>query len=66
MIDARRTGAYCQTSATHQPASWLSITQYARAYGLDRSTVKKLLDVGLLDSYKVGRVIRVKNQPART
>lgn len=41
----------------------MSISAYARAYGVDRSTVYKWLDAGLLVTYRVGRLIRVKHQP---
>lgn len=42
---------------------WVSISAYARIYGIDRSTVYKWLDSGLLTTYRVGKCIRVKHQP---
>jgi excisionase family DNA binding protein len=42
---------------------WVSISGYARIYGVDRSTVYKWLEAGILDAYRVGRCIRLKNQP---
>jgi hypothetical protein len=46
---------------------WISISQYARAYGVDRSTVYKFLDAGLLDVYRVRcpgiLVVRIRNTP---
>ena len=41
---------------------WLSVSAYARTYGIDRSTVYKWLADGLLITYRVGRLIRVKDQ----
>lgn len=46
--------------------TWLSVSAYSRAYGVDRRTVYKWLDSGLLDSYRVPpRLIRIKNQPPK-
>ena len=46
---------------------WLSISDYARAYGVDRSTVYKFLDAGLLETYRVRLegilVVRIRNVP---
>lgn len=42
---------------------WLSITAYARIYGVHRNTVQKWLSSHLLVCYRVGRVIRIKDQP---
>lgn len=41
---------------------WVSIKDYAAIYGVHRKTVHKWLDAGLLDTYRVGRCIRVKHQ----
>lgn len=43
--------------------TWLSITDYAQTYGVERKTVYKWLEAGLLITYRVGRLIRVKHQP---
>ena len=48
------------------PPIWLSISAYARVWGIDRATVYKWLAAGLLDHYRVGRCIRVKDQQPRT
>lgn len=47
--------------ATTLTPGWLSITAYSRHYGADRKTVHKWLAAGLLNSYRVGRFIRVEN-----
>lgn len=42
---------------------WVSISAYARIYGVDRRTVYKWLDAGLLTVYRVDRVVRIKALP---
>lgn len=42
---------------------WLSISAYARYYGVSRHTVWKWLQGGLLELYRVGRCVRVRHQP---
>jgi hypothetical protein len=42
---------------------WISVTKYCGRYDLDRKTVYKYLDAGLLESWQVGRVLRVANHP---
>jgi excisionase family DNA binding protein len=42
---------------------WVSISEYARVYGIDRRTVYKWLDAGLLTVYRVDRVVRIKAEP---
>ena len=42
---------------------WVSISRYGEIHGVHRKTVYKWLDSGLLETYRVGRCIRVKNQP---
>lgn len=44
-----------------RPAAWVSISQYARLYGLTRNTVYKLIEQQRLESYRVLRIVRVKN-----
>lgn len=44
-------------------APWLSISAFARRYGVDRGTVHKWLNQKLLDHYRVGLIVRVKNIP---
>ena len=45
---------------------WLSIRQYADSYGVDRRTVRKWIDNGgILVTYQIGSVVRIKNaQPS--
>lgn len=45
----------------HRLNRWLSISAYARAYGLSRPTVRKLLDQHLLDAYRVLGLTRIRN-----
>jgi len=47
----------------HRLNRWLSISAYGRAYGLSRHTVRKLLDSGLLDAYRVPalNLTRIRN-----
>ena len=40
---------------------WLSISAFARAYGVDRGTVYKWLKSELLDTYRVGKLERIRN-----
>lgn len=40
---------------------WLSISAYARAYGLSRPTVRKLLENGDLEAYKILGLTRIRN-----
>jgi len=42
---------------------WLSISAYARAYGVDRRTVYKWLHARILVTYRVGVLVRIKDQP---
>jgi excisionase family DNA binding protein len=44
-------------------ALWVSITQYAEIHSVSRPTVYKWLDAGLLESYRVGGVIRIRTSP---
>jgi excisionase family DNA binding protein len=48
---------------TTETTIWLCVTDYACVYNVDRSTVYKWLDAGLLETYRVGRVVRIKNKP---
>lgn len=45
---------------------WISVTRYCERYDVDRKTVYKYLDSGLLESWQVGRVLRVENRPPHT
>ena len=44
-----------------QPAAWVSISEYARLYGLTRNTVYKLLENQSLETYRVLKVVRIRN-----
>jgi transposase-like protein len=50
-------------------ADWLSITQYADAYGVHRQTVRKWIDhsqnggAKILITWQIGTVVRIKNLP---
>ncbi len=45
---------------------WVSLSVYARIYGLDRATVYRLLRLtGVLDTYTVGSLRRIRNVPPR-
>lgn len=46
--------------ATDAPG-WLSISAYARTWGLTRNTVYKLLENGNLETYRVLTVVRIRN-----
>lgn len=48
---------------TTEPTPWLCVTDYADTYGVDRSTVYKWMGAGILEIYRVDRVIRIKNMP---
>lgn len=48
---------------TPPSVAWLSISAYARAYSVDRKTVYKWLDEGLLDTFRVHHVIRILHKP---
>lgn len=45
------------------PPAYLSIASYARTYGISRHTVYKWLDSGLLQTYRVDTLVRIKNLP---
>lgn len=44
-------------------AAWVSISAYARTHGVHRNTVAKWVKLGVLDFWKQGKIVRVKNQP---
>lgn len=49
--------------ATDDQPDWLSISAFARKYGIDRTTVYKWLSCELLLTYRVGNLLRVRNLP---
>lgn len=48
-----------------QAEQWVSISRYALIYGVSRRTVHKWLRAQLLETYRVGWLVRVRNQPPR-
>ncbi len=48
---------------TSKPSEWVSISQYARIYGIGRPTVYKWLRGGVLEHYKVDWCVRIRNLP---
>jgi hypothetical protein len=42
---------------------WISVTRFAARYGVDRGTVYKWLGMQLLDIYRVGSLVRIRNLP---
>lgn len=48
-----------------ESSRWISISQYARLYGVSRPTVYKWLKAGLLETWKAGRCVRVLNRKPR-
>lgn len=44
-----------------QPAAWVSISEYARNYGLSRSMIYTLIENGKLENYRIDNVVRVRN-----
>jgi hypothetical protein len=49
--------------ASDPPADWLSVTDYAARFGVDRSTVYKWLGEDLLETYRMDNILRIKNLP---
>jgi hypothetical protein len=50
---------------SRQEADWLSIASYSRKHGVSRGIVYKWLKANLLDTYQVGNLLRIRNQPPR-
>ena len=44
-------------------AQWLSVTAYADVYGVTRATVYKWLRAHVLQTYALGRILRIRNLP---
>lgn len=57
--------AQIRALAREDDPGWLTIKAYARFYAVDRGTVYKWLRSGLLTTFRVGRVVRVKHQPPK-
>jgi hypothetical protein len=51
--------------ASDLPPEWLSVSDYAHCYGVDRDTVHKWLQADLLESFRVGKLIRIRHTPPR-
>lgn len=45
---------------------WVSVTRYCQIYQVNRKTVTKWRDEGLLESFQVHKIIRVANHLPRT
>lgn len=45
------------------PAQWVSVTVYAETYSVDARTVRKWIAAGLVETFRIGRLIRVENVP---
>lgn len=56
-------GTSDQSNTPLRAAEWVSISAYARIHQIDRVTVYKWIQAGLLVYYRVGAVVRIKNQP---
>ena len=44
-------------------SEWVTVKRYAVIYGIDRGTVYKWLRAGILDTYRVGTLRRIRNRP---
>lgn len=49
--------------ADDDPPEWVTISSYADRFGVNRTTVYKWLGEGLLETYRVGALVRVRNVP---
>lgn len=47
--------------ASDWPIEWITVSLFARKYGIDRRTVYKWLDMELLETYRIGAVTRVRD-----
>lgn len=45
------------------PVEWLTVNEFADAYSVSRSTVHKWLRAEILEIYRVGALIRIRNLP---
>jgi transposase-like protein len=45
------------------PVVWLSVTAYAHAYGVSRTTVYKWLQLGRLGTFQTSYCRRIRNSP---
>lgn len=45
---------------------WLTVTAYARAYSVNRKTVYKWLDAGLLTTFTAYKTIRIADSPPKS
>lgn len=44
---------------------WLSVSAYARKYGIARVTVYKFIRTDNVEHWQIGRVLRIKDRPPR-
>lgn len=61
--DRRKTARVGGRRANDPPPDWISISAFARKYGVDRSIVYKWLRAQVLDTYEVGTLLRIRNLP---
>lgn len=61
--DRRGPGREGGRRQTDPQQEWVSISDYARIYGIDRATVYKWLRADLLVVYQVGTLRRLRNLP---
>jgi hypothetical protein len=43
-------------------AVWVSVTRYCELYSLERKTVYKYAALGFVETWQVGRVLRIRNR----
>jgi hypothetical protein len=61
--DRRKSSRPGSRRADDPPPDWLSISDFAKRYGIDRGTVYKWLRAQLLDVYRVDTLLRIRNLP---
>lgn len=61
--DRRRMPRFGGRRRTDSRAEWMSVTNFAEKYGIDRKTVRKWLRAEILLTYQVGLLIRVRDLP---
>ncbi len=62
-VDRRHDGRPGGRRATDPQPEWLSVSDYARVYGVDRGVVYKWLRAEILEVYRVERILRIRNIP---
>lgn len=62
-VDRRRFPRAGGRRAGDPPAEWLSIQAYAECYGAHPNTVAKWVRSKILEVYRIGRMVRIRNIP---